>query len=133
MFRAFDPQLVACGKDESVQALLVRGAGERALCADSDLRAIFDARYQPQGAGDYKADFFREEYCLIQRLHRLPKPYVAWSTALAWAAAAASRSMARIASSASARSLPCLRWRKRRLAAIERALPLRLEITFRQL
>ena len=39
--------------------------------------AIYDARAEPAGAGDYKADFFREEYWLIERVHRLPKPYVA--------------------------------------------------------
>jgi enoyl-CoA hydratase/carnithine racemase len=77
MYRVFDPQLLLWGGDESVQALLVRGAGDRAFCAGGDVRAIYDARHQPRGAGDYKADFFREEYCLIQRVHRFPKPYVA--------------------------------------------------------
>jgi enoyl-CoA hydratase len=77
MYRVFDPQLLRWGADKSVQALLVRGAGDRAFCAGGDVRAIYDARHQPQGVGDYKADFFREEYCLIQRVHRFPKPYVA--------------------------------------------------------
>jgi enoyl-CoA hydratase len=77
MYRRFDPQLLAWSKDEQVQALVVRGAGDRAFCAGGDVRAIYDARHQPQGASDYKADFFREEYCLIQRVHRFPKPYVA--------------------------------------------------------
>ncbi len=77
MYRAFDPQLVAWGRDASVAALLVRGAGDRAFCAGGDVRAIYDARHAAKGAGDYKADFFREEYCLIQRVHRFPKPYIA--------------------------------------------------------
>ncbi|HEX7742435.1 MAG TPA: enoyl-CoA hydratase/isomerase family protein, partial [Sphingobium sp.] len=64
MYRAFDPQLVAWGKDPSVAALLVRGAGDRAFCAGGDVRAIYDARHHAKGPGDYKADFFREEYCL---------------------------------------------------------------------
>ncbi|HWI25872.1 MAG TPA: enoyl-CoA hydratase/isomerase family protein [Stellaceae bacterium] len=76
MYRIFDPQLVAWGAEPKVEALLVRGAGDRAFCAGGDVRAIYDARRQ-QGAGDYKADFFREEYCLIQRVHRFPKPYIA--------------------------------------------------------
>lgn len=76
MYRIFDPQLVAWGAESEVEALLVRGAGDRAFCAGGDVRAIYDARQQ-QGAGDYKADFFREEYCLIQRVHRFPKPYIA--------------------------------------------------------
>ncbi len=77
MYRMLDPQLVAWTGDPSVQAIAVRGAGDRAFCAGGDVRAIYDARAQPQGAGDYKADFFREEYTLIQRVHRFPKPYIA--------------------------------------------------------
>ncbi|HKW53500.1 MAG TPA: enoyl-CoA hydratase/isomerase family protein [Stellaceae bacterium] len=76
MYRVFDPQLVRWGEDPSIQALMVRGAGERAFCAGGDVRAIHDAR-EARGTGDYKADFFREEYCLIQRVHRFPKPYMA--------------------------------------------------------
>ncbi|HZB92462.1 MAG TPA: enoyl-CoA hydratase/isomerase family protein [Stellaceae bacterium] len=77
MYRVFDPGLVAWGADARVEALLVRGAGDRAFCAGGDVRAIYDARHHAQGKGDYKADFFREEYCLIQRVHRFPKPYIA--------------------------------------------------------
>ncbi len=76
MYRVFDPQLVRWGEDPGIQALLVRGAGERAFCAGGDVRAIYDAR-EAKGEGDYKSDFFREEYCLIRRVHRFPKPYVA--------------------------------------------------------
>ena len=77
MYRSFDPQLVAWGKDPSVRALIVRGAGDRAFCAGGDVRAIYDARMSPIGQGDLKSDFFREEYWLIERVHRFPKPYVA--------------------------------------------------------
>jgi len=77
MYRTFDPQLVAWSRDPEVEAVLVRGAGDRAFCAGGDVRAIYDARHAPEGDGDYKADFFREEYLLIQRVHRFPKPYIA--------------------------------------------------------
>jgi len=76
MYRAADPQLVAWGRDPAVHAILVRSAGGKAFCAGGDVRAIYDARPQ-QGQGDYKSDFFREEYWLIERVHRSPKPYVA--------------------------------------------------------
>jgi enoyl-CoA hydratase len=78
MYRRFDPQLVAWGEDESVRAIIVRGAGDRAFCAGGDVRAIFDACREGGGGGDYKADFFREEYRLIERVHRFPKPYIAF-------------------------------------------------------
>ncbi|HEV2548249.1 MAG TPA: enoyl-CoA hydratase/isomerase family protein [Stellaceae bacterium] len=77
MYRRFDPQLIAWGEDESVRAIVVRGAGDRAFCAGGDVRAIFDARREGGGSTDYKADFFREEYRLIERVHRFPKPYIA--------------------------------------------------------
>lgn len=77
MYRRFDPQLVAWGEDENVRAIIVRGAGDRSFCAGGDVRAIFDARREGGGSGDYKADFFREEYRLIERVHRFPKPYIA--------------------------------------------------------
>ena len=78
MYRVMDPKLLEWSRDTQVRGLLVRGAGDRAFCAGGDVRAIYDARAHPNGAaGDYKADFFREEYRLIERIHRFPKPYVA--------------------------------------------------------
>jgi enoyl-CoA hydratase len=77
MYRVMDPKLLEWGSDPGVRAIVVRGAGDRAFCAGGDVRAIYDARAHPQGPGDYKADFFREEYRLIERVHRFPKPYLA--------------------------------------------------------
>ena len=77
MYRAFDPQLIAWGRDPAIRALVVRGAGGKAFCAGGDVRAIYEARRGAVGAGDYKTDFFREEYSLIDRVHRFPKPYIA--------------------------------------------------------
>ncbi|HXP76434.1 MAG TPA: enoyl-CoA hydratase/isomerase family protein [Stellaceae bacterium] len=78
MYRVMDPKLVEWGADRAVSAIVVRGAGDRAFCAGGDVRAIYDARAHPQDRpGDYKSDFFREEYRLIERVHRFPKPYIA--------------------------------------------------------
>ncbi len=75
MYRTLDPELVAWGTDPAIRAVLIRGAGDRAFCAGGDVRAIYEAgRGQTTGL---TADFFREEYCLIQRVYRFPKPYVA--------------------------------------------------------
>jgi enoyl-CoA hydratase len=75
MYRTLDPDLLAWGKDPAVRAVLIRGAGGRAFCAGGDVRAIFEAgRGRTSGL---TADFFREEYCLIQRVYRFPKPYIA--------------------------------------------------------
>jgi enoyl-CoA hydratase len=75
MYRTLDPELVAWGRDPAIRAVLIRGAGDRAFCAGGDVRAIYEAgRGQTTGL---TADFFREEYHLIQRVYRFPKPYVA--------------------------------------------------------
>jgi len=75
MYRTLDPDLLAWGKDPAIHAVVIRGAGGRAFCAGGDVRAIYDAgRGKTTGL---TADFFREEYCLIQRVYRFPKPYVA--------------------------------------------------------
>jgi enoyl-CoA hydratase len=75
MYRTLDPDLVAWGKDPAIHAVVIRGAGGRAFCAGGDVRAIYDAgRGKSTGL---TADFFREEYCLIQRVYRFPKPYIA--------------------------------------------------------
>ena len=76
MYRAADPQLAAWDRDPAVRAIVVQSAGGKAFCAGGDVRAVYDARSQ-RGPGDYKADFFREEYRLIERIHRSPKPHVA--------------------------------------------------------
>jgi enoyl-CoA hydratase len=80
MYRALDPGLVAWGGDPSVHAVLIRGAGERAFCAGGDVRAIYETgRGKTEGL---TADFFREEYCLIERVYRFPRPYVALLTGI---------------------------------------------------
>jgi enoyl-CoA hydratase len=80
MYRRFDPALIAWARDPAVHAVAVRGAGERAFCAGGDVRAIWEAgRGKTDGL---TADFFREEYRLIERVWRFPKPYVALLTGI---------------------------------------------------
>jgi enoyl-CoA hydratase len=77
MYRRFDPMLRAWEADPAIRAVLVRGAGERAFCAGGDVRAVYEAGRGISGARDLTSVFFREEYELIRRVHRYPKPYLA--------------------------------------------------------
>jgi enoyl-CoA hydratase len=77
MYRCFHPMLLAWEADPAVRAVLVRGAGERAFCAGGDVRAVYEAGRGISGARDLTSVFFREEYELIRRVHRYPKPYLA--------------------------------------------------------
>ena len=77
MYRRFDPILRAWAEDPGVNAVLIRGVGERAFCAGGDVRAIYEAGRGLSGDRSLTADFFREEYELIRHIHRYPKPYIA--------------------------------------------------------
>jgi enoyl-CoA hydratase len=57
-----------------VRAVVIRGAGERGLCAGGDIRAV----YQDAKAGGTSAlRFWADEYRLNARIARFTKPYVA--------------------------------------------------------
>jgi enoyl-CoA hydratase len=77
MYRRLDPMLRAWADDPAVRAVLLRGAAGRAFCAGGDIRAIYEAGRGISGDRSLTAVFFREEYELIRRLHRYPKPYMA--------------------------------------------------------
>ncbi|WP_304641763.1 enoyl-CoA hydratase/isomerase family protein [Pseudomonas sp.] len=62
-------------EDDNVQAVVLRGAGERAFCAGGDIRAV----YEQYLAGDEASivAFFTEEYDLDGLVHGYPKPIIA--------------------------------------------------------
>jgi enoyl-CoA hydratase/carnithine racemase len=60
--------------DPDVNAVLMRGAGEKAFCAGGDIRALYDSY---QNSGTLHRDFFIAEYPLDYLLHSYPKPYMA--------------------------------------------------------
>ncbi|MGW0855582.1 enoyl-CoA hydratase/isomerase family protein [Streptomyces sp. NPDC002690] len=73
--RALDAALVAAEHDDTVTAVVISGAGDRGLCAGGDIRALHDDARAGTGAS---LDFWRDEYRLNARIHRYPKPYVAY-------------------------------------------------------
>ncbi|MYV74390.1 hypothetical protein GT352_10625, partial [Streptomyces sp. SID1046] len=74
MVSRIDEALAAWADDPAVQQVLIRGAGERGLCAGGDIRAIHD---DAKAGNTASADFWRDEYRLNARIARYPKPYVA--------------------------------------------------------
>ncbi len=74
MVRLIHPQLEAWAEDDEVRVVILEGAGERALCAGGDIRALHDWGR----VGDPRLmEFYREEYRLNRYIKRYPKPYVA--------------------------------------------------------
>lgn len=74
MVRELERMLQRWTRDDSVQAVLLRGAGEKAFCAGGDIRAIYDSFRA--GNSEYLT-FFAEEYALDRMLHRYAKPTIA--------------------------------------------------------
>ncbi|MCX4524605.1 MULTISPECIES: enoyl-CoA hydratase/isomerase family protein [unclassified Streptomyces] len=66
--------LTAWQHDPAVTQVLIRGAGERGLCAGGDIRAIHD---DAKAGTSASAGFWRDEYRLNALIARYPKPYVA--------------------------------------------------------
>lgn len=79
MASAMLEQLTLWADDDAVAAVLVRGAGDRGLCAGGDIVAIY--RDMLDG-GDATANFWAEEYRLNSLISGYPKPYVAFMDGL---------------------------------------------------
>ncbi|AWZ10446.1 MULTISPECIES: enoyl-CoA hydratase/isomerase family protein [unclassified Streptomyces] len=66
--------LAGWAADPRVEQVVLRGAGERGLCAGGDIRAIHD---DAKGGSRASVGFWQDEYRLNARIARYPKPYVA--------------------------------------------------------
>ncbi|RKQ71899.1 enoyl-CoA hydratase [Litorimonas taeanensis] len=65
--------LLAWEKDDTIGAVLIDGAGDRAFCAGGDVILLHDSGK----AGDDRAEqFWRTEYALNELIHRYSKPYI---------------------------------------------------------
>lgn len=72
-------QLTMWQLDDSIVAILIRGAGEKALCAGGDVQALHHSSVsQPGGPCEYAETFFEREYRLDYLLHKYPKPTIVW-------------------------------------------------------
>ena len=75
MVDQMDAQLRAWRTDPSVEFVIVRGAGEKALCAGGDIRALYESG---KAGTSYVIDFYAREYKLNTLIKRYPKPYIAF-------------------------------------------------------
>lgn len=61
--------------NDAVHAVLIRGSGDRGLCAGGDVVSLHKNAVDNDLAG--AAPFFREEYTVNHRIYTYPKPYIA--------------------------------------------------------
>ena len=66
-------KLESWSKDNSIKLVIIEGAGEKALCAGGDIRALYDSRPNNQ---QFVARFYADEYLLNMTIKSFPKPYV---------------------------------------------------------
>jgi enoyl-CoA hydratase len=74
MVTELDAALKAWEHDDSVQTVLLSGAGDRGLCAGGDIVVIY---HSAKADGAEAKKFWYDEYLLNARIGRYPKPYVA--------------------------------------------------------
>ncbi len=61
-------------RDDSIEKVLLTGAGDRGLCAGGDIVGMY---HDALAGGDGSRTFWRDEYRLNAAIARFPKPYVA--------------------------------------------------------
>jgi enoyl-CoA hydratase/carnithine racemase len=72
-------QLDAWRNDDSIAAIFIEGAGERAFCAGGDVQALHASAIQtPGGPCEYAETFFTREYRMNYSLHTYAKPIICW-------------------------------------------------------
>ncbi|WP_458107639.1 enoyl-CoA hydratase/isomerase family protein [Arthrobacter sp. R3-55] len=79
MVKAMLRQLTDWAGDDAIATVLVRGAGDRGLCAGGDIVAIYKDMLH---GGTETAEFWAEEYRLNLLISQYPKPYVAFMDGL---------------------------------------------------
>lgn len=67
-------QLMTWAMDDTIKAVAIRGAGDRAFCAGGDIRAV---QQSAQDGTDEGAELLRNEYRMNSLIDAFPKPYVA--------------------------------------------------------
>lgn len=72
-------RLDAWRDDDSIGAVFIDAAGEKAFCAGGDVQALHaSAVATPGGPCEYGEAFFTREYRMNYSLHTWPKPLVCW-------------------------------------------------------
>lgn len=72
------PRMVEWTKSDTAQSIILKGAGNKALCAGGDVAALANdiAQNGPEGSARSTV-FFKDEYTLNHLIASYPKPYIA--------------------------------------------------------
>lgn len=81
MIDLIQPKLEAYKNDDSVVAILLDGAGEKAFCAGGDVVSLYKSM-AGEGDADFPEQFFTREYILDYTLHTYNKPVICWGSGI---------------------------------------------------
>lgn len=73
MIKALQQQLLLWQNDNSIQAVVVQGEGDKAFCAGGDVRWLYEAGL---AKNPEQMQFFWHEYRLNHSIYQYPKPYI---------------------------------------------------------
>ena len=77
MIDLLSTQLVEWSNDKRIACVVLRGAGDKALCAGGDIVKLYESMIQsPDGPNPYAENFFTKEYRLDYLIHTYPKPFI---------------------------------------------------------
>lgn len=85
MCQQISKQLTQWEAVDELVAVVICGAGKRALCAGGDIRMLYQARQQWDGSGAAPAEaeaFFANEYSLDTQMHQYHKPIITWGSGI---------------------------------------------------
>ena len=85
MVRALSSKLTQWAQDERIACVVLRGAGEKALCAGGDVRSLRESILAHRGKvapNPYAQAFFSEEYRLDFQIHTYRKPILVWGSGI---------------------------------------------------
>jgi enoyl-CoA hydratase/carnithine racemase len=74
MCSAIDQMLEKWETNDAVQAVLIRGAGDKAFCAGGDVKSLVEGGVKNAAVSQ---EFFRTEYKMNARIFHFSKPYIA--------------------------------------------------------
>ncbi|KAH8664134.1 ClpP/crotonase-like domain-containing protein [Xylariales sp. PMI_506] len=78
MIRKILPRLVEWEKSDMANVVVVKGAGDRALCAGGDVKALSDQNKTGEAGQQQSAEYFALEYKLDHLIATYQKPYISF-------------------------------------------------------
>ena len=81
MIKLIQPALDRYKEDDSVIAIILDSAGDKAFCAGGDVVSLYHMLQKEQGLKE-AVDYFTGEYHLDYTLHTYPKPIIAWGAGI---------------------------------------------------